>query len=594
MLKMDLEKIAGFLREESALCFAGRREAALRRHLEGRMERLGVDHALDYLDILTSSAEERWELYSLVTVNETSFFRNQLQFLDLKTSIIPGLEELRNQRPALPCGAGDRFRKLRFLSAACSTGEEPYSLAMTVLEALRYPLAWDVEIVAGDLSEECLRSAREGRYPEARIKGIPPAYRDKYLKKDHQGWVVKDEVKRLVRFTRLNLAHVMAGGNIPGTPEDFAGFDLIFCRNVMIYFPLERQQLLLDGLQRLLVPGGYLLTGDAEPLHLYRHELETVSNATSLIYRKRLAPEPPREETVALPAALTPPPLFQQPVVPQQPVSYQQPAYQERAACQQQVSSPQREESQAFSQQQVLPQQPSISPQVPPPVTRWAVDELLLQVAGALPGKRDEALAALASIGLDSLAPVLEEGVRNNNEADLRNGAMETLVAFGEEAVPLLEGILKDPDHEVRNFATVMLGNIGSPCAVMPLIAALDDPDLNVRHGAAESLGRIGDRRACRPLLTLLDQGFWLQFPAIAALGELGCLEAVPRLIGLLDEELLFLPVMQALGKIGDPAALPALREAALRADPGRASLASPVIAALEKMAAVPRQSAWG
>ncbi|MCM0081102.1 HEAT repeat domain-containing protein [Geomonas sp. Red32] len=544
MLKKDLDRIAGFLREESALCFAGRREAALRRHLQGRMERLGVDDPLDYLDLLTSSAGERGDLYSLVTVNETSFFRNQLQFLDLKTSILPELEEARNQRPALPCGTGDRFRKLRFLSAACSTGEEPYSLAMTVLEALRYPLAWDIEIVAGDLSEECLRTAREGRYPEARIKGIPPAYRDKYLRKDHQGWVVKDEVKRLIRFTRLNLAEVMAGGSIPGTPKNFAGFDLIFCRNVMIYFPLERQQLLIDGLQRLLVPGGYLLTGDAEPLHLYRHELETVNHATSLIYRKRRAAKPPREETVALLAALTPPPVIQQPVA---------------------------------------SQQPSITLQVPPPVTRWAVDELLFQVAGALPGKRDEALAALAAIGLDTLAPVLEEGVRNNNEADLRNGAMEALVAFGEQAVPLLEGLLKDPDHEVRNFATVMLGNIGSPGAVMPLIAALDDPDLNVRHGAAESLGRIGDRRACRPLLDLLDQGFWLQFPAIAALGELGCLEAVPRLIGLLEEELLFLPVMQALGKIGDPAALPALREAALRTDPGRASLASPVIAALEK-----------
>jgi chemotaxis protein methyltransferase CheR len=176
--------------------------------------------------------------------------------------------------------------KLNILCAGCSTGEEPYSVAMTLLEGLRYPKAWDLRIFAGDLSERCISTAQAGSYSEEQLKGIPFSYRKKYLSATDEGAVFGDEVKNLIRFSRLNLKDLMEGGDFPGCGADFAGFDLVFCRNVMIYFSAADQQKLINTLYRFLLPGGYLFTGDAEPLHLFEHNYEAVRGADCLIYQK--------------------------------------------------------------------------------------------------------------------------------------------------------------------------------------------------------------------------------------------------------------------------------------------------------------------
>jgi len=185
---------------------------------------------------------------------------------------------------------------IRVLCAGCSTGEEPYSVAMALFDALKYPRAWNVEIVAGDLSESCIKMAAAGYYERERLKGIPPSYAGRYMEKHGKGAIVKDEIKRLVRFCSLNLNDIMDGEPLPGMKSgdkqfDDKQFDIIFCRNVMIYFSTEAQQQLVDTLFRLLIPGGYLFTGDAEPLHLYNHQFETVRDAGCLIYRKSEAVE---------------------------------------------------------------------------------------------------------------------------------------------------------------------------------------------------------------------------------------------------------------------------------------------------------------
>jgi len=185
-----------------------------------------------------------------------------------------------------------------------------------------------------------------------------------------------------------------------------------------------------------------------------------------------------------------------------------------------------------------------------------SIEELLLLVADDDHGFKAEATEKLLSMGITSIYSVLERGVRNDANADFRNGAMEILVAFGREAVAPLVRLLRDQNEEVRNFASVMLGDIGHREAVGPLIKALSDKDVNVSHSAAEALGKIGDRSALFPLMELLKGDFWVQYSAVTAIGAMRDYRAVPQLLQMLDNELLAGAVIDALGQIGDPRAL--------------------------------------
>jgi len=195
-------------------------------------------------------------------------------------------------------------------------------------------------------------------------------------------------------------------------------------------------------------------------------------------------------------------------------------------------------------------------PHAAPALNDRSVEELLLLVADEDQGLKPAAMERLLAMEYEKIYPELENGVRNNDNADLRNGAMEVLVKFGRMSVPRLVKLLIDEDNEVRNFAAVMLGDIGNREAVGALVKALSDKDVNVSHGAAEALGKIGDRAALLPLIELLKGDFWLQYAAIAAVGAMRDFRAVPHLLNLLDNDLLAGSVMQALGKIGDPRAL--------------------------------------
>lgn len=188
------------------------------------------------------------------------------------------------------------------------------------------------------------------------------------------------------------------------------------------------------------------------------------------------------------------------------------------------------------------------------------IGELLLLIGDEKKGGKPEAMETIRQMGLDAVYAILEMAVRDDDNADLRNGAMEALVAFGGEAVPRLLQLLVDENEEVRNFSAVMLGNIGNHEAVDALVRALRDPDINVRHGAAEALGKIGGTGALAPLVEMLKEDFWLQYPAVVALGEMRDKRAVPFLRELLGNEMLTMPVVEALGKIGDRGALSTLR----------------------------------
>src|SRR5579872_465104 len=209
-----------------------------------------------------SSGEALAALIDALTTNHTSFFRESAHFDFLRQTILPALRD----RP-----------RIGIWSAACSSGEEPYTIAFSVIEELGEGAFDKLRILATDISARVLASAQKGVYPAARFEGMPPLQQRRFLLRGERrkDWYqVKPEVRGLVEYSRLNLM------------ENFAHlgpFPVIFCRNVMIYFDKPTQQELVRRLAGRLEPGGYLLIGHAESLNAIEHPLRYIRPA---VYRK--------------------------------------------------------------------------------------------------------------------------------------------------------------------------------------------------------------------------------------------------------------------------------------------------------------------
>jgi chemotaxis protein methyltransferase CheR len=185
------------------------------------------------------------QVVEAMTTNETSFFRDAHPFEGLQKVVLP---ELIRRRAA--------ERRLAVWCAACSTGQEPYSVALLVREHFPELVGWDVRILGSDLSREVLERARQGRYSQAEVnRGLPARLLVKYFRKEGLDWQLADEVRRLVEFRPLNLAEAW-----PPLPAA----DLLLLRNVLIYFDGEARRDVLNKVRRVLRPGGALLLGGVE------------------------------------------------------------------------------------------------------------------------------------------------------------------------------------------------------------------------------------------------------------------------------------------------------------------------------------------
>ncbi|MCL2701434.1 MAG: protein-glutamate O-methyltransferase CheR [Phycisphaerae bacterium] len=228
----------------------GKRELVKAR-LAKRIRLLGLTTFDEYIQVIRddSSGNELTSMLDSLSTNLTFFFRETAHFEYLRTVAIPRLIEHRR-----PQG------KLRLWSAGCSTGEEPYSLAMLLAEHFPELRSWDVRILATDLSTRVLAQAREGMYDASRVGQVPAALAQKYFTPnddDGQTFRVCDEVRSKVTFARLNL---MERWPMKGP------FDFIFCRNVMIYFDKPTQETLVRNFYDLLAPGCLLMIGHSESL----------------------------------------------------------------------------------------------------------------------------------------------------------------------------------------------------------------------------------------------------------------------------------------------------------------------------------------
>jgi chemotaxis protein methyltransferase CheR len=283
----ELKLLQALVYQECGMHFDERRTSFLQDRLQRRLKECQLDSFYGYYRLLISNQgkQELTRLVENLTVNETSFFRNKAQ-LDLFQRDV--LEEiLRRKRERRDYG-------LRIWSAGCSTGQEPYTLAMMVADALSYyymrnplpfesplpkplvPAPWRVEILASDISYAVLRAAQEGSYPEHQMAAVDYGYRLRYFDKVGDRYIAKKGVKELVHFDFHNLkTEYLPQRN-----------DVIFCRNVMMYFDEAEQKRLIEKFYRCLNPNGYLFVGHAESLLGLTEKFQMVHRNSGTAYQR--------------------------------------------------------------------------------------------------------------------------------------------------------------------------------------------------------------------------------------------------------------------------------------------------------------------
>lgn len=223
-------------------------------HTVKRLETLAPPSPLFDLQSILDSGSPNGDfvqcMIDALMVGETYFFRRPSTFEDLRRFVFPALIEKR--RPQ---------KRLRIWSAACSTGQEPYSIAMTLADYFPEVFkTWDLLIVASDISQKAIDKSKAGCFSEWEMsRGLDPARRDRFFTKEGNNWVARNEIKAPIRFTHCNL--INPNMNIPYRP-----FDLILLRNVLIYFDMNKKRQILGEIRHFMMDDGYLLLGESETL----------------------------------------------------------------------------------------------------------------------------------------------------------------------------------------------------------------------------------------------------------------------------------------------------------------------------------------
>jgi len=276
--RTELEPFETFVFNRTGFRFDRQRRIALDVAILARMSALGLETPRDYYNALRfheKRHEEFQELLSLITVSETSFFRNRPHYEALRKCILPELVERK----------GPGSRSIRIWSAGCSTGEEPYSIAMVCLEALPALNAWKTEILATDIVKRVLATAERGLYSAHSLRQMEPAVVDAYFtRRDRDRYELSQRVGKMVRLMQADVTRE------PNTGIVGADWDIIFCRNVLIYFTDEVFHSIVQHFYNILNPGGYLFLGHAEMLSgMIENEFLTRELESTFVYQKPLA-----------------------------------------------------------------------------------------------------------------------------------------------------------------------------------------------------------------------------------------------------------------------------------------------------------------
>jgi chemotaxis protein methyltransferase CheR len=250
---------------ESGIHLGEKNRAMLVSRLWKRLRALEMNSFSAYYRRVKADPLEMVRMLDCISTNETHFFREPAAFECLRRRVFPEW--------VAQAETGKRGRTIRVWSAACSTGEEPFSLAMALLSEFPLSAGWNVEVLGTDISTKVLARASAGIWPVERIADVPVEYQRKFLLKGfgpRKGKIkAAEELRRIVRFQRINLTQ---------EPYHVSGpFDVIFCRNVLIYFEWETKIKVVDRLGQFLTPNGYLFLGHAESLHGVADKLQNVA-----------------------------------------------------------------------------------------------------------------------------------------------------------------------------------------------------------------------------------------------------------------------------------------------------------------------------
>lgn len=242
--------------------------------IRNRLKDLLQSLEVDSLERLVSMAERptglaiRDRIVDVLTTHETLFFRDRTPFEAIKQIILPGIKN----------AAGTARPKLRIWSAACSTGQEPYSLAMAIAESGIDFASWNISIEATDVSAGSIKIAQQGIYADHELaRGLSDGQRERFFKPVSDGWQINNEIRRMVRFNV---------GNLLSANQSRDQFDVIMCRNVAIYFTPEDRRKVFEGLSQRLAADGHLFVGCSEVLAGLNHVLKAETVGRSTCYRR--------------------------------------------------------------------------------------------------------------------------------------------------------------------------------------------------------------------------------------------------------------------------------------------------------------------
>lgn len=262
----EFHQIQQLLYQKAGITLSEQKQTLVVSRLSKRIRQLGLSSFQAYHDLVANGADsdELTQMLDLLSTNKTDFFREPVHFEFLKKQIIPPLSQTKH---------------IRIWSSASSSGEEPYSIAMTLLDAVSDPRHWNCKILASDLSTRVLAKAARGVYEDERVANLSPEMVKRHFLRgngEQRGYVkVKPTVREMVIYRRINLMDDSFPIRSP--------LDVIFCRNVMIYFDRPTQAKLMAKFYRYLQPGGYLFIGHSESLQWIDHPFAYVAPT---IYQK--------------------------------------------------------------------------------------------------------------------------------------------------------------------------------------------------------------------------------------------------------------------------------------------------------------------
>ena len=274
-MEKNLDLILSGLEKTRGVDLNGYRRAVLRRRLAARMSRVGAPTIADYLERLRDDPEEYDRLIEAVAINVSSFFRNPLVFEILAQQVLPEIIDRKERRGS---------REIRGWSAGCAQGEEAYSIAILLHQALSGEGAsWTTMIFATDIDGEALTAARRAVYARESLASTKLETVDRYFKKEGDGFALASEIRESVHFSRDDL---LCSNHSSPLESVFGFFDIVMCRNVLIYLSRQVQAKVLQRLTGTLAPGGYLVLGVAEsPTANIEAVLQAVDRRNR-IYRK--------------------------------------------------------------------------------------------------------------------------------------------------------------------------------------------------------------------------------------------------------------------------------------------------------------------